>query len=67
MTKILVNEVQMAYIEEIRKLKKQVTELKSQNSALKEACGLALSMILSGEHINPKAEKIFEQALKGGE
>ena len=44
-----------------------IKELESQNSALREACGLAQSMILSGEHISPKAEKIFEQALKGGD
>lgn len=42
-----------------------IDQLKAENKRLREAFGLARSMILSGENMTQQAEKIFEQALKG--
>ncbi len=55
----------------IDKLEKQKSQLQAQLSTaegeikgLKEAFGLARSMVLSGEKMSPQAEEVFNQALR---
>lgn len=44
--------------------RKRIDYLQTENKRLREAFGLARSMVLSGEKMSPQAEEIFEQALK---
>ena len=41
-----------------------IAKLQAENKRLREAFGLARSMVLSGEEMTPQAKEIFEKALK---
>lgn len=56
---------QLEYATKLMEACDHLDRAEAENKRLKEAFGLARSIILSGEKMTPQADEIFEQALKG--